>query len=364
MGVIKAVIADDSALMRMMLLDVLESSKRIDVIGQARNGKEAVKLVAELRPDVLILDCEMPVMNGLDALQEIMQKTPVPVFMFSSQTREGAAVTVKALELGAVDFMLKPAGGPQELKAIANTLIQNITTVVVRGRNRLFVGRRAPAADKDVDIARTVPVRKIDIIAMGSSTGGVKTGIELVKRLPAGLPPIVWVQHMPPTFTKSFAERLDGTGPLSVKEAQEGDILRPGCCYLAPGGFQMEVIRSGSTYRIRIGGTEKVSGHCPSCNVLFESVARLYGDNALGVIMTGMGDDGTKGLTGMHQRGAYVIGQNEASCVVYGMPKSAFNAGAVNLELNILQMSQAIAHICDRKQSAAGSDADKQGVRE
>jgi two-component system chemotaxis response regulator CheB len=363
MSVIRAVIADDSALLRMMLADVLAESKRIEVVGQACNGKEAVRVTAELRPDVLVLDCEMPVMTGLEALQEIMQKTPVPVFMFSSLTREGAQVTVKALELGAVDFLPKPAGGPSELKTIANTLIQKVTTVVVKGRNRLMASRRAPAVDKEVDINKTVPVRDIDIIAIGSSTGGVKTGVELIKSLPADLPPVVWVQHMPPAFTKSFAERLNGVGALSVKEAHDGDILRRGWCYLAPGGYQMQVIIQGAAAYLEVGGTDKINGHCPSCNVLFDSVARHYSRNALGVILTGMGDDGTKGLLKMHQRGAWVIGQNEATCVVYGMPKSAFNAGAVDLELNITQMSEAIVRICGRNRHGTGSGLGKQGVR-
>lgn len=350
---IRAVIADDSALLRSMLCDVLKASKRVDVVGQAKNGKEAIALVKEKKPDVLVLDCEMPVMNGLEALRVIMKECPLPVFMFSSLTREGAAVTVKALEYGAIDFLLKPMGGKHKIEEIAAELIRKISLVVIKGRFKLLSQRKLtvsaekemPGTKVSVGKVRDIPSRKIDIIAVGSSTGGVQAAAKIVAKLPGDMPPIVWVQHMPPNFTKSFAERLNGMSALEVKEAEDGDRLKKGTCYIANGAVQMELKKIGADYFVKFGTTEKVNGHCPSCDVLYNSVADYFSRTCLGIILTGMGSDGAKGLLRLRDSGAYVLGQNEESCVVYGMPKSAYELGAVDMELDIYDMASGICKV-------------------
>lgn len=350
---IRAVIADDSALLRSMLSDILTESKRIEVVGQARNGREAVKLVKELEPDILVLDCEMPIMDGLQTLKVIMEECPLPVFMFSSLTREGADVTVKALELGAIDFLLKPSGGTEKIREIASELVRKISMVVIKGRFKLMRrGRSEGAAKRVTRISRSnkkaidsLPKKKVDMIAIGSSTGGVQAALKIVSKLSGPLPPIVWVQHMPPNFTKSFAERLDGAGALSVKEAEHGDVLKAGHCYIASGGKQMTVKKHAAGFKLCLEGTEKVQGHCPSCDVLFNSVAQVAKNKCLGIILTGMGSDGTDGLKAMKAAGAYVIGQDEESCVVYGMPKSANDAGVVDKEIDISDIADALMKV-------------------
>jgi two-component system chemotaxis response regulator CheB len=342
---VRTVLADDSPFLREVLMDLLVS-RGIEVAGCARNGKEAIQLVKELRPDVLVLDCEMPVMNGLEALKIIMEECPLPVFIFSSLSREGGAVTIKALELGAVDFLLKPLGGAHNMEAVADELISKIRLIAMKNKFGAYK-RREPVSREDLSKSNLdgIAKRRVDIIAIGSSTGGVQAASEVLPKLPAEMKPIVWVQHMPPNFTKSFAERLDSMSKMHVVEAKNGDTLVDGTCYIAPGGFQMQVVKSASCARLRVEGTDKVSGHCPSCNVLFDSVSQNYAENSVGVIMTGMGDDGAQGLAKMHQRGAFVIGQNERTCVVYGMPKSAATLGAVNIEVNLTDIPRAIEKV-------------------
>ena len=340
---IRAVIADDSALLRQVLKDVLEASKRIQVVGAGVNGKEAVDLVKKLHPDILVLDCEMPVMNGLEALRHIMQECPLPVFMFSSLTSEGASVTIRALEYGAVDFLCKPARGVAGLDEVAKELIRKIECIVLKEKFKTLTARKTDGAVRRAPGTITqVPQRTVDIIAMGSSTGGVQASTKVITGLPKDTKPIVWVQHMPPQFTLNFANRLDGLSALRVKEAEDGDVVEHGTCYLAPGGLHMRVKKKGSKTVLDIQDGEKVSGHRPSCNVLFDSIAEYYESNVMGIILTGMGDDGAQGLQKLHARGAYVIGQSEASCVVYGMPKSAYQLGAVDIELDIEVIATAI----------------------
>jgi len=348
---IKAVIADDAPVLRQMLADLFEANG-IQVVASAKNGSEAVDMVKEHKPDVLILDCEMPVMNGLDALKIIMRDNPLPVFMFSALTREGASTTIKAMGLGAIDFLAKPTADSGGLEAVSDELLQKIRTIVTRSRLGLF-SKKFAGKDKVQDLP-ALPERRIRLIAMGSSTGGVQAAGEVIPRLPANLPPVVWVQHMPPNFTKSLAERLDGLSKVRVHEAVDGQILEYGHCYLAPGGFQMRLVKSGPSYKLRVGGTDKVSGHCPSCNVLFSSVSEYFAADSMGIILTGMGDDGTEGLVKMHAKGAYVIGQDEPSCVVYGMPRAAYLKGAVDVQLHIGRIADAVVRIAspEARQSA------------
>ncbi|HAJ57534.1 MAG TPA: chemotaxis response regulator protein-glutamate methylesterase [Candidatus Omnitrophica bacterium] len=343
---IKIAIADDSIFFTRVLKDTLEGAKDFSVIGEAANGKEAVELVKAKKPDVLILDCEMPVMNGLEALRVIMKECPVPVFMLSSLTEEGSAVTVKALEYGAFDFLLKPVNAQVTLDSVADELIHKIRFVVLKSRfGRL--GKTGAGHARRVSSLK-VPSRRVDIIAIGSSTGGVQAAIKIASKLRDGLAPIVWVQHMPPYFTKNFAQILDSVSTVRVREAQDGDFIERGHCYLARGGLQMRLKRSESGYRVQVGDACKISGHCPSCDVLFGSVAENFTDNALGVILTGMGNDGAVGLSRMHDRGAYIIGQDEASCVVYGMPKAAYKAGAVDIQLSLEDIADGISRVAGR----------------
>ncbi len=350
---IKVVIADDSPLIRKVLGDLLKESGKIDLLGAAKDGKEAIDFVKKFKPDILILDCEMPVMNGLEALRKIMAECPLPVFMFSSLTAEGAAVTIKALEYGAVDYLLKPVGSPEVLKGAVVELINKLRFIHLRSifskmKIKTPTDVSKPVADRK-GLLENIKARKIDLIAMGSSTGGVQAAMKVIPNLLKNSPPIVWVQHMPPNFTKSFAERLDGMSAIGVKEAVDGDIITAGNCYLAPGGYQMRIIKHGAGFKIKIGEQEKHSGHCPSCDVLFDSVSEYFSNNVLGIILTGMGEDGTKGLVKMHQKGAYVIGQDEESCVVYGMPKAANQAGAVDLELGIDDIAMGMIRACGLK---------------
>lgn len=341
---IKVILADDSPFLRKVLRDVLEASGKFEVAGEAKNGKEAIEQVKALKPDVLILDCEMPVMNGLEALRHIMTECPLPVFIFSSLAREGASVTIKALEYGAVDYLAKPVAGGHNLAEVKDEMIAKLEQVAQRSRWRadgVRPVRPVVITPRLTDVAR----RHTDIIAIGSSTGGVQAAVELVSRLPKRTCPIVWVQHMPATFTGSFAARLNALGRVRVCEAKNGQVLEENTCYIAPGGFQMRVRKTASETMLNIGGIERVNGFCPSCDVLFDSVAQYYAANAVGVILTGMGDDGARGLVKMRQKGAFVLGQNEDSCVVYGMPKAALMAGGVDAETDILHMAEMLGKI-------------------
>lgn len=342
---IRAVIADDSFFTRQVLKDVLEETQRVQVVAQAQNGKEAIDCVKAHQPDILILDCRMPVMNGLDALKQIMAECPLPVFMFSAFTSEGAQETIQALEYGAIDFLLKPTSQSAGLREIADQLVQKVEHVVLRGKFRkIRKAKLGLSPQPEKPRAETTPVsrKRIDLIAMGSSTGGVQAVMNIIPKLPKTCPPIVWVQHMPPYFTKSFAVRLNEMSQISVKEAKDGDRVAQGICFLAPGDAQMRIVETVGGSVLKVGGQEKRSGHCPSCDVLFESVADYYTDNALGVILTGMGNDGTEGLVRMHNRGAYVIGQDEESCAVYGMSRAAFEAGAVDMQCDIQEIASVI----------------------
>lgn len=342
---IRVACADDSAFLRQILKEVLESSGKIQVVGQLKNGKEALEFAKTQKPDLMILDCEMPVMNGLEALRRIMQEAPLPVVMFSSLTSEGAAVTIKALEYGAMDFLLKPTSNVNRLEEVAETLIGKIELIAAR---RQFMGlgsqdHRVAAGTVDL---KTIPARTIDLIALGSSTGGVQAAMALLPKLPKDTPPIVWVQHMPEHFTKSFADRLNGICQMGVKEMEDGDVVTRGQVYLGRGGRQMIVASEGLKLKVRFAGSEKVNGFCPSCNVLFDSVAQYYGANALGIILTGMGNDGTEGLVKMHRKGSYVLGQDQMTSTVYGMPRTAFEAGAVNVQLPIERMAEGVIKVC------------------
>ncbi|MFT5207172.1 MAG: two-component system chemotaxis response regulator CheB [Candidatus Omnitrophota bacterium] len=342
---IRVMIVDDSALMREVLKDTLESRGTIDVVYAAKDGLDAVSAVVKYKPDLMVLDLIMPVMGGLETLKKVMLKFPLPVIMFSAYTREGATITVKTLEYGAVDFILKPTTESKRIEEISDNLIPKIELLIHKKRSRVFGDFGNVGNTKRLGKTRLL-TRDVDVIAVGSSTGGVRAANKILSRLPMDFPPIVWVQHMPENFVEAYVKRLDTQYKFSVQLATDGDQLKRGVCYFAPGKIQMHVQKKSGAYFIRLKGIEKVSGFAPSCDVLFTSVAEQVANKALGVILTGMGSDGTEGLCKMYAAGAYILGQDEKSSVIYGMPKSAHEAGCVNTQVDIDAMSASIMQVC------------------
>lgn len=335
---IRVLIVDDSAFMRRIISDMLKSDADIDVVGTARNGKEGLEKAAALKPDIITMDVEMPVMNGLEALAELMKFTPVPkVIMLSSLTYEGGEATLKALELGAVDFVAKPTNSIVRFNAdhIKVELIQKVKSL---GKSKvvftpqLQISRTVPPPKKRTAFAGSAGGSLKYIIAIGTSTGGPRALQEILPKLPQNIPAAVLVvQHMPPGFTKSLADRLNTLSRINVKEAEEGDVLKQGWAYIAPGDFHM-VINSyaNGEYRISINKESPVTGHRPSVNVMMKSVAESGHKNIIAVIMTGMGSDGSEGMLEIKKAGGRTIAQDESTCVVYGMPKSAVKIGAID----------------------------------
>jgi two-component system chemotaxis response regulator CheB len=334
----RVLVVDDSATMRGLIAATLKRDPEIEVVGFANDPLEAREAIKRLNPDVVTLDIEMPNMNGLTFLEKIMRLRPTPVIMVSTLTQAGADATLAALELGAVDCVAKPGPGAPAAQAFAD--LAEKVKVAARSRVRAASGRPAVAAARSAYSARDGV-----IVAIGSSTGGVEALLTILAQFPANCPPTVITQHMPATFTKSFAARLDRASQASVAEAWDGAPLEPGRVYLAPGGAAHLEVTSGSPGRCRLREGAPVSGHRPSVDVLFESVARNH-PRAVGVILTGMGRDGAQGLLAMRQAGAHTLGQDEASCVVYGMPKAAFETGAVERQTSITRMGAAILDAC------------------
>lgn len=342
---VRVLIVDDSATMRLLVRNALRADPGIDVVGEARDALEARDTIKELNPDVITLDIEMPNMNGLDFLEKIMRLRPTPVIMVSTLTSRGASATIRALELGAFDCVCKPSDtDPDSLSALPD---------LVRAAAQSPLKRRIAEArpvQKPGAVAKpsAVPYKPDPraVIAIGSSTGGVEALITILSQMPANCPPIVITQHMPQTFTKSFAERLDRLCPPTVTEACDGDVLEMGHVYLAPGGQQhLEIVGGGQRARCRLRAGDTVSGHRPSVDVLFHSVAKGVGAKAVGVILTGMGRDGADGLLAMRKIGARTLGQDAASCIVYGMPKVAFEMGAVEKQLSLNSIAAELASL-------------------
>ncbi len=322
---IKVLIVDDSLVFRESLSREIAKDPDIEVVGTATDPYMARDLIIKLKPDVLTLDVEMPKMNGIEFLKKLMPQYPLPVIVVSSVSQN----VLDALDAGAVEFVTKPnVTRPGGMASFVNELI-----IKIKIASTAKVGNRK----SDYSPSRPVTSQGIDtmskIIAIGASTGGTDAIHTVISGLPRDMPPIVIVQHMPPVFTKLYAERLNNTCELEVKEAEDGDALRPGRVLIAPGNYQMRVAKRGSGYIVKCTQEEKVSGHCPSVDVLFDSVADVVGKQAVGVILTGMGRDGANGLLKMKKTGAYTIGQDEKSSVVYGMPMVAFNIGAVDKQL-------------------------------
>lgn len=327
---IKVLVVDDSALFRQMIISHLSAQPNIEVVGYAINAFDARQKIPRLRPDVITMDVEMPGMNGIEFLKQLLPTNPLPVILVSSLNLS----VFDALSAGAVDFVRKPDMSQNNSKEMFfSALASKVHTASVA---KVRIGRPAspapepPAANK----ASSFPplsrnVLDSTIIGIGASTGGTEATLAVLKELPADIPGIVITQHMPEGFTSMYAQRLNRLCAMEVREAKNGDAIRPGLALLAPGGLQMEVVRSSSGYTVQCRQAEKVSGHAPSVDVLFSSIAKNVSIRKVGIIMTGMGRDGADGLLRMRQKGAFTIGQDKESCVVYGMPMVAYNIGAV-----------------------------------
>ncbi len=346
----RVLVVDDSPTMRGLISAVLKADPDVLVVGQAGNAMEARAAIKELNPDVVTLDIEMPEMDGLEFLEKIMRLRPMPVIMVSTLTQRGAGASLAALEIGAFDCVSKPAPGDsrpfgdlaEKVKAAARSQHQSY---------RVTAGEKSPApqpmAVSDYRVGRK-------IVAIGSSTGGVEALISVLQKFPANCPPTVITQHMPSTFTKSFAERLNRLCAPAVEEATDGARLQTGKIYLAPGGERHLQVVNHSAPSCRLLDKEPVNGHRPSVDVLFDSVAELAGRNAVGVILTGMGRDGAAGLLKMRHAGARTVGQNEKTCVVYGMPRVAYELGAVEQQLPLNAIGEEILKLTAARKE--GSD--------
>lgn len=336
----RVLVVDDSPTMRGLIKAVLRSDPGIDVVGEAGDAMQARAAIKELNPDVITLDIEMPNMNGLEFLEKIMQLRPMPVIMVSTLTHHGAEATLAALEIGAFDCVGKPKpGDPTPFAQLAET----VKAAARSQRHRpdpAAAGRPAPSARAYSTPSDYQPSRKI--IGIGASTGGVEALIAVLSKFPANCPPTVITQHMPAAFTKSFAARLNRLCAPQVKEAEDGDRLEIGRIYLAPGGERHMEVANPMAPRCVLHEGGLVNGHRPSVDVLFDSVARLAGAKAVGVILTGMGRDGAAGLLRMRQAGAITIGQDEKTCVVYGMPRVAFEIDAVGRQLPLDRIGEEI----------------------
>ncbi|MBR0550960.1 protein-glutamate methylesterase/protein-glutamine glutaminase [Stakelama marina] len=329
---IRTLIVDDSA----TISSILEADPEIEVVGAAPEPNAARAMIKELNPDVVTLDVEMPGMDGLSFLEKIMRLRPMPVVMCSTLTARGAEVTIEALRLGATDCVEKPSAKASDLAEAGNTLRDKVKAAAQSTVRRINQPERITGSAGGIDDR---------VIAIGASTGGVEALFTILPALPADTPPILIVQHMPPAFTTSFASRLDGVCAMRVVEATDRTPIARGTVYIAPGGDRHMTLANGPRGNIRLIEAERVSGHRPSVDMLFRSVVPL-GRRAVGVILTGMGDDGADGLLAMRQAGASTLGQNAASCVVHGMPGAAAARGAVERELGLSALPEAILAAC------------------
>lgn len=330
---ISVLVVDDSALIRSLMTQIISAHPDLTLVGTAPDAYVAKEMVKKFSPDVITLDIEMPKVDGLTFLDRLMKAKPTPVVMISTLTEKGADATMLALELGAIDFIPKPK---IDVQAKFMEFQELVTTKIIEA---------AAAKVTKRDTSQAITKTKLSysgtelIVGIGASTGGTEAIKDLLVRLPASFPAIVMTQHMPPGFTTSFAKRLNGMCALTVKEAIHNERILPGHAYLAPGDQHLSVVKYGADYRTQLSDHGKVSGHKPSVDVLFNSLADHVGNNAYGVILTGMGRDGADGMKAMHDKGSMTFAQDEASCVVYGMPKEAVNRGGVDKSLPIPEIA-------------------------
>ncbi|CAG9185318.1 protein-glutamate methylesterase/protein-glutamine glutaminase [Cupriavidus pampae] len=342
---IKVLCVDDSALIRSLMTEIINSQPDMEVVGTAPDPLVARDAIKRLNPDVLTLDVEMPRMDGLDFLERLMRLRPMPVLMVSSLTERGSEITMRALELGAVDFVTKPKLG------IRDGLIDYTDTIAdkIRAASRARVRSAATGptnATPPAPILRSPLLSTEKLIIVGASTGGTEAIKEFLMPLPPDCPAVMIVQHMPAGFTRSFAQRLNGLCRITVKEAEHGERVLPGYAYIAPGDSHLMLVRSGANYVAHLSQDPPVNRHRPSVDVLFDSAAEHGGKNVTGVILTGMGKDGAQGMLRMRDAGAYNLAQDEQSCIVFGMPKEAIATGGVHEVVPLHSMSQRVmAHL-------------------
>lgn len=358
MKLISVLVIDDSALMRKLLTGIINGDPRMEVIGTAEDPLVAREQIKQLNPDVLTLDIEMPKMNGITFLRNLMRLRPMPVVMVSTLTEKGAAATLESLELGAFDYVAKSTlqedWGIEKFSkmVLEKVYMASITNVHALAQSSLLVR----ANEDQCALKRPLKAEALkvgSIVAIGSSTGGTEALNQILSAMPADSPAIVIAQHIPPTFSASLARRLNQVSAMTVMEAVDGCEVLPGHAYLAPGNVHLSVRRRGSSYICRLLQTEKVNRHRPSVDVLFDSVLEEVGSLGVGVILTGMGSDGAKGLLRMRELGCQTVGQDESSCVVYGMPKAAKEIGAVEFELPLCNIPQKILALCSSTKPAA-----------
>ena len=357
--VITVVVTDDSAFMRRAIQKMLEKEPEIRVVGTAASGEESIAMVERLGPDVVTMDVEMPGMGGLEAARAIAARRGPPVIMVSALTREGAETTLRALEAGAVDFIPKPDSSLIDIVNVQRELVEKVKHFGSRGAYLRSMRETTRIARGALD-ARTAPPPQpparprpaaragggFTCVAIGTSTGGPVALSKILPKLPAGFPiPIVVVQHMPPGFTRPLAERLDATSKIDVVEGMDGMALMPGTAVIAPAGKQLRLQRMSGAVRVVLGEDETKSLHVPSVDAMAASVGETYGSGALGVILTGMGHDGVQGLRVIKERGGYVLGQDEASSVVYGMPRAAAVAGLVDRVIGLDAVPRALCEL-------------------
>jgi two-component system, chemotaxis family, protein-glutamate methylesterase/glutaminase len=346
---IRVLVVDDSALVRSLLTEIINRQQDMECVGTANDPLIAREMIRELNPDVITLDIEMPKMDGIEFLGRLMRLRPMPVVMISTLTERGAEVTMRALELGAVDFVAKPRIGLVDgIKDLASQIVEKVRVASKAHIKRtVFVpagsgsGIEGGVLDRSINLSNT-RVSTEKLICIGASTGGTEAIKELLIRMPADAPGIVITQHMPSGFTTSFAARLDGLCQITVKEATNGERILPGHAYIAPGGKQFSVNRSGANYLCVVEDGESVNRHKPSVEVLFRSAATVVGRNAFGIMLTGMGNDGAKAMREMRDAGSYNYVQDEASCIVFGMPREAIVHGAADEVLPLTAIAPAL----------------------
>ncbi len=352
---VRVLIVDDSAYMRFVLQRGLEEDPELIVVDTARDGLDALAKIEALKPDVVTLDLEMPRMDGFETLRRLMTGSPLPVIILSSLSQEGADATVRALRLGAVDFVPKPTRGALDFQAVKQELVAKIKQIAGLNSSRLGLPRSVPAIERTVT-ERPVRLRETrGIVVIGTSTGGPRALHEVVPHLPATLPcGVLIVQHMPPGFTKSLAQRLDEISPLQVKEAASGDRVQPGLALLAPGNYHMTVSSGGY---ISLNQNPAQHGVRPSVDVTMESAAESYGPATIGVILTGMGADGTRGAALIKRSGGQVIAEDESTCVIYGMPRSAVEAKVVDFTAPLDRIASEISSLAGARRTASRTAA-------
>lgn len=343
MDKLSVLIIDDSAFMRKMITEILSSDQRLRVIGTARNGKEGIKKINSLKPDVVTLDVEMPVLDGIETLRIIMEENPLPVVMLSSITTSGAAKTIEAMSIGAVDFIAKPSGSISlDIEKVKDEIIEKVITA---GKSNP-IQKKTPPTESFKKMSKQI--HKKSIIVIGTSTGGPRALQQVLTGLPEDFnAPILIVQHMPPNFTKSLADRLNMLSNIEVKEATHGEIIRKSVAYIAPGDYHMKVRKVGMALAIELNQDPLINGHRPAVDVLFTSVAKLEGLNKVAVVLTGMGRDGSIGIEKIKEcdNEAIVLSESEESSIVYGMPAAALETGCVNQVVHLHKVDEVINKI-------------------